>query len=239
VVDLGSIRSDEIVINEVVIDGPEVTLEFSGTKTNWGTLLEGLQKGAEQEQEQPESGAGKAVRIDRILFTNGKVHVAGIPALGTASVPLPKLEITHSAEEKAERRTVRQVALDTVTHLYAGIAGAAKGIVPAEQLKMLAGEAGELLKGAGAAVKDAAGLAAGAAGAAAKEAGELGGAAAGRAGEAAGKAAGAVGGAASSAGEAVGGAAETVGGAAKGAAGKASGLVKGVFGGGDDDGDDG
>lgn len=227
VVQLGSLRSDEIVVEEVVIDGPQITLEFSGVSTNWGTLLKELQKGAEPEAEAQPEAAGKTVRIDRITLTNGTVRVAGIPVAGSATVPLPTLEITGLGAKKAERRSVRQVGADTVTALYAAVVGAVGDIVPAEQLKMLAGEAGELLKGAGAAARQAAGLAVGAAGDAAAAVGGAAKAAGGTAADAAGAAADAVGAAAGAAGDAAG----AVGGAAKETAGKAAGLVRGVFGG--------
>jgi uncharacterized protein involved in outer membrane biogenesis len=73
-----SFLSDEIVINEVVIDGPEITLELSKGKANWTVLLEHLDRKASEKTEE-EPGEKKKMRIDHITFKNGKIHLAGIP----------------------------------------------------------------------------------------------------------------------------------------------------------------
>jgi uncharacterized protein involved in outer membrane biogenesis len=220
-VKLGSITSDEIVVNEIVIDGADVTLEFSGRKTNWGTVMAGL-KGEPKEAAAPaeEKAGGKKVTIGRILFTNGKVSIAGVPLAGKASVPLPRLELTDVGKPKDEPAgptDVRTVLRNTIGALYVAVVKAAGDLLPAEQLRAVADEAAGVLGEAGAAAVATAVKTAGAAGAAVKGA------------------AAAAGGAATGAAEAVGesarGAASAAGEAAAGAAGKAKGILKGVMGG--------
>jgi uncharacterized protein involved in outer membrane biogenesis len=219
-VKLGSIRSDEIVVNEIVIDGADVTLEFSGRRTNWGTLMAGLESEAKEAPAPAEEKAGgKKVTIGRILFTNGKVSIAGIPLAGKASVPLPRLELTDvgkGKDEPAGPTDIRKALRDTISALYVAVVKAAGDLLPAEQLRAVADEAVGVLGEAGAAAVSNAVKAAGAAGQAARDtAAAAGGAAKG--------AAGAARGAAGAAGEAAAGAAE-----------KAKGVLKGVLGGGED-----
>ncbi len=167
-VDLGSLRSKEMVVHEVVIDGAEVTLEFSGTKTNWGALMKHLE--SEPAEEEQKRKSERKLRISRIVFSNGSVNVRGIPLTSSATLGLPDLEITEFGTGEGTASTVVGVLAGVVRQLYCSVLGAAKGLIPAEQmqeiageLKSLAGEAGGALKEASSAVE---GLGKGAAGAA-------------------------------------------------------------------------
>lgn len=148
-VDLGSLRSDEIVVHEVVVDGAEITLEFAGGKTNWGALMDRLEREPAPEEE-PEV-AKKKVRIERMVFTNGKVHVAGIPLAGTATVPLPSLELKDLGSGGGKAASVRNVLADLIGELHNAILTAASDVVPAEELRKLGEDVTGLLGGAGAA----------------------------------------------------------------------------------------
>jgi len=54
-VDIGSVRKDELVVHEVVIDGPKITLEFAGGTTNWGTVLAALESPPKDEEAKQKS----------------------------------------------------------------------------------------------------------------------------------------------------------------------------------------
>jgi hypothetical protein len=166
-VEIGSLTGDEIVVHEVVIDGPEITLEFSGGKSNWGTVLDNLEsEPAEEEKEMSQ----KKIRVDLIRFANAKIRVAGIPLAGTATVPLPTLVITEFRTADSGGATVRNVLADVIRSLYGSILGTVKGIVPAEELQKLGAGALSLVGDAGGLVKDAGSGLGGAAGGAAKDA---------------------------------------------------------------------
>ncbi len=160
-VDIGSLRGDEIVVHEVVIDGPKITLEFAGGTTNWGTVLNRLE--GEPKEEEAKQKSQKKIRVERILFSNGKIRIAGIPLAGSATVPLPTLEITDLAPADGTPQTVGNVLADVIRSLYKAILTAAKDVVPTEQIEKLgkevwsaAGDAGAAAKEAGAAVGEAA-----------------------------------------------------------------------------------
>jgi hypothetical protein len=150
-VQISSLRRDEIVVREVVIDGPEITLEFADGKTNWGVLLEHLKR----EPTEEEKRAAKKLRVDRIAFSNGKIKVAGIPLAGAAGIPLPDLEITGLRTADGKAATVRNVLADVIASLYGSVLGAVKGVVPAEELEKLGAELASLAGEAGAAAEQA------------------------------------------------------------------------------------
>ena len=159
--DVWSLTSGEIVVREVVIDGPEITLEFAGGKTNWGTLLARLKSAPTGEEEKEKSE--KTIRVDRIVFSNGKIRVAGVPMVGSATVPLPDVEVTDLRSADGTGTTVRNVLADVISSLYKGMLGAVKGVVPVEELERLGkelqealGEPGVILEKTGAAVDEAA-----------------------------------------------------------------------------------
>ncbi|MBO7741409.1 MAG: AsmA family protein, partial [Victivallales bacterium] len=71
-VDLGSLLSDTIIVDEIRIDAPQVAYEVGWGKTNVGAILDALQGDAPKEEKKPEvkqeekaeeSGAGKKVCI--------------------------------------------------------------------------------------------------------------------------------------------------------------------------------
>jgi len=135
-VDIGSLRSDEIVVHEVVIDGPEVTLEFGNGTTNWGTVMSRLEREPAPEEKAKESR--KKIRIDRIVFSNGKVRIAGIPLVSSAAVPLPNLELTDiGTGGGGGSGSVRETIAEVVGKLYKAILAAAGDVVPTEQLQKL------------------------------------------------------------------------------------------------------
>jgi len=152
-VDLGSLRSEEMVVHEVVIDGAEFTLEFSGTKTNWGALMAQLEKEPTEEQEKRKSE--RKLRIGRVAFTNGSVSVKGIRVPVSTTFRLPDLEITELGTGDGTAATVRGVLADVIGQLYVAMLGAAEGVVPTEELRKVAGELGSLAEQAGGTLKEA------------------------------------------------------------------------------------
>jgi len=138
-----SFLSDELVVHEVEIDAPEMTLEVEGTRTNWGALIAQLEKEEEEAAEAPAEEAPKAqkkIRVGVIRFTNGKVKITGVPLAGSEGIPLPSLEVTDfgTADAPAVTRS-----------LYKAILQAADKIIPADQLKQLGAGLGTAVKDLG------------------------------------------------------------------------------------------
>ncbi len=93
-----SLLSDKIVINEIIIDGPEFILEtgLGLQKSNIGVIMENIEAftgGSESDEEA--SSSSKSVQIDLLRITGGKVKISN-KLLGGQSltVPLPDIELT-------------------------------------------------------------------------------------------------------------------------------------------------
>ena len=147
---LGSVTSDQIIIEEIVIDGAEVmyetsALSFQGMpassnlehlKMNIDELV-GPPKGEEpKEDEKP----GKKIWIKKFIFKNAKMHIKST-ALGGAGVPLPipDIEIDDIGKE-SEGKSIGE----TVASIY-------DKLLP--ELLNVVGRAGALIKdGVGGAV---------------------------------------------------------------------------------------
>lgn len=98
-----SVLSDKIVINEIIIDGPEFILEtgLGIQKSNIGVILENIQAFVgTSEEEAGESSSSKSVQIDLLRITGGKVKLSN-KLLGGQSlmIPLPNIELTDIGSE--------------------------------------------------------------------------------------------------------------------------------------------
>lgn len=79
----GSLFSDTVIVDEILIDGMEVTLEQQGIKNNLGEVLDVIKKQTAAAGGAPQSGnsdpSGKKLKIGIIKCTNTKVTVkAGV-----------------------------------------------------------------------------------------------------------------------------------------------------------------
>ncbi len=153
-VDVLSLRTDEIVVHEVIIDGPEIILEFAGARTNWGVLLKRLkeetsEEGVEEKEATEQKAARKRIRVDRIVFKNGKISIAGIPLVGTLGVPLPQVEIRDLGTREGGGLTAKQVLVAVVAGLYRSILGVARVVLAAAGPEAMGDALGSMLKEAG------------------------------------------------------------------------------------------
>ena len=133
-VDLKSLRSDRVLIREVRIDGPEVTLEGSLSGNN----LTRIQKNVESfipVSSQPQKQQ-KELKVEVGLFkvTNGKVHLS-LAALGGRglTIALPDIEL-RDIGRKSNGVTVGEAAQQMLGAMTGAATKAAAG-------------SGELLKG--------------------------------------------------------------------------------------------
>ncbi len=150
-VDLWSLRTDEVIVKEVVVDGLEVTFELLEGKTNWGVLMERLR---EEPTEQEQREVRKKLSIDRLVFKNGKVRVTGVSLEEDVDVPLPNLELTNLSTADGRGKSVRQTLKAVIAALYGSTLNSLEGVLPAEQLKKPLAEAEALLKEAGGMMDD-------------------------------------------------------------------------------------
>jgi len=118
--DTFSVLRDEIVIEDVLIDGPHITLEFGkGGATNWQTVLARL----EGEPKEEEKG-GKKIRIDHLVISNAKISLAGLPLGIPVNIPLPTLELSDIKSADGGGVTARKALTQIVGKLWGSIAAA-------------------------------------------------------------------------------------------------------------------
>jgi hypothetical protein len=127
----GSVFSDRILINEIMIDGPEIQYEVSLAGTNIGKLQEGLTrpetapKTDEPEPQPQDDKPAKTVQISRFVIRNAKLRLAAsLTGDSSAVLPLPTIELHDIGKEK-EGATWTEVTHQVLNAL----AGAAKGVV--------------------------------------------------------------------------------------------------------------
>jgi len=145
-VEIGSLFGDEIRVHDVVIDGPEITLEFGKGGTNWGTLLDKLKgEPAKEEKEKEKEKPGKRIAIDRISLTNAKIRLAGLLGGEGISVPLPTLEIKDLKTGDGKGMEPREALAKAISDLLKSMLDAVKAALSSEQLKGVADQLGPVL----------------------------------------------------------------------------------------------
>jgi len=111
---------NEIHIREIILEGPEFTYELVGKKSNIGTLLERLDRGEEDDEDEAEKeGEPPKLKVDLIRITDATVRAV---LLGeTVSIKLGSLELRNLASADGNgipaRQVVREVLLNVLTDI--------------------------------------------------------------------------------------------------------------------------
>ncbi len=139
-VDVLSVFSDKIIIEEVYIDGPEVIYEAGLRSSNIGEILDNVEEfaGPPKEGEAPEEGEkreAKKIQINHFVFKNGKLALSAKVLRGQKlSVPLPDVELHNIGSESGGKR-VGEVAREIFVPLTRQIVNAAQeGVAQAKEL---------------------------------------------------------------------------------------------------------
>ncbi len=132
-VNLKSILSDTIIIENVEIEKPEITYELlSITQNNVSQLLENIKKNttsadskteetpapAENKAEQTEVKNGKKVVVNKLTVSGGNINLAASLAgrAASTSVPLPTIEMKDIGKEKNKNGAGITDTLSTILH---------------------------------------------------------------------------------------------------------------------------
>ena len=163
-IDMGSLSSDKIIIQTILVDGMEVSLETKMTETNIGVIKGNIDKATkgdttEESEKEPlpdnqAKGKSKKIEIDDFQFINSHVTLAAqiMDSGAGGTIPIPDIKMTGIGAGSSGA-TVSEVSADVINELYAAIIKAAKGFT-ANTFKDGAGKSVEKLKeGAGAMIK--------------------------------------------------------------------------------------
>lgn len=100
-IDTGTVFSDTIIIDEIIINKPEISYEKKLTTSNLKELLKNIEaftgpSTASDPDPAPEAGAKKQVVIRKLLIEEGTIYVGAL-GLGQ-TVPLPRIEMYDIGE---------------------------------------------------------------------------------------------------------------------------------------------
>lgn len=153
--DVGSVTSDKIHINEIVIDSPNIIYEGSIGKSNINRILENVkaftgdgeegEEGGEDEKHEPTTESqGKKLQIDYFIIQNASISVStGILQGKKLTIPLPTLKLKDIGKERdADISDVIERVLKAIN----------EAVIPAVQKEVFNIEEG--LKGTGGTVKE-------------------------------------------------------------------------------------
>lgn len=117
-VDITTIQSDPVVINELVIDGPRIIYEFGGGSSNLDTIKNNVQSqsGGSGSSESASASNSPKIVIENLYLRNGSVGVVAPVLDKKLEVPLPTVHLTDIGKEGngATPAEVAQKILDSV-----------------------------------------------------------------------------------------------------------------------------
>ena len=123
-VNMGSLMSDVIEIDQVLIDAPEITYEVGLGNSNLNTILENVNSSLpasdeeKKEEKEEKKEGGKKVVINLVKVTNGKIGVSAKIAGGMeAPIILPDIEIKDLGKKEGGISMVQAAAITLKTTL--------------------------------------------------------------------------------------------------------------------------
>ena len=123
-VKMGSLLSDVIEIDQVLIDAPEITYEVGLGNSNLNTILENVNSALpssdeeKKEEKEEKKEGGKKVVINLVKVTNGRIGVSAKIAGGMeAPIVLPDIEIKDLGKKEGGISMVQAAAVTLKTTL--------------------------------------------------------------------------------------------------------------------------
>lgn len=152
-VDTETVMSDVIHIREIVIEGPDIIYELTGTASNLQAIQKnvsqaagsGGNQGAAETTTPTEEQAGKKVVIDNLYIRNAKAALSS-DMIGSKVVPLPlpDLHLTDIGK-KSNGATMAEASKQVMDAITRAVTNAAGKI----DLKSLSEDAQKMMEGAG------------------------------------------------------------------------------------------
>jgi len=161
-VKIGSVLSDTIVVNEINIQGPEITLEGTLSGNNLSKILDNLNSSSPPDDSKSKTAApadkkaGKKIVIKDFVLENGKINLSVSSFMGGKSmtIPLPTLHLQNIGEQgngvtaaQAMQQIMKPLLASVVKSAEEAIASGVKGLQDIG--KGGVGQATNLLNGVG------------------------------------------------------------------------------------------
>lgn len=146
-VKLSSLLGEEVVVHEIELASPEITLEQKGLQTNIFVVLKGMDSGKAVEEEKPKEtkaeGKGKTFRIERIRISDPKVRVSLAGKIMPAA-SLPTIEMTNVTNADGTPLMAGDVFRQVLVAVADACLKDGKGILPDELLGQMSQELASL-----------------------------------------------------------------------------------------------
>lgn len=124
---------DEVVIDEITLEGIDIALERADGKTNYGTLLDHLKhvspeaKEAKGEQEK----AGKTFVIKKLVLRDIRATIDLVPPLPSQSVTLSGIEL-HDVGTGGDGLEMAELFARVITEVLSQVVASAGNLIPAD-----------------------------------------------------------------------------------------------------------
>jgi hypothetical protein len=142
-VDVRSLMSDTVKINQITLDGAEVVLEQKGLRNNIQDVVKAIPKGPEDEA----AAEGKKLHIDELVISNTTVKVKLLPVPGRMdTIPLKLATIRMTNLGSDNKLNTAGLIGKILSAIARGIAEQGAGILPDDMIKGLSGGLGETLQ---------------------------------------------------------------------------------------------
>ena len=160
-IDVSSLFSGKIIIDEIYIDAPEITYEKSGKGDNIKAILNNIndfagQSGdkAPKESKDTSEKGGQKIQINNFILKNGKVHMSLTALKGEKlSLPLTDIHLKDIGKEKegaSVADAVKEIFAALDNNIAGTVAGSAKAIAETAEkaAEKTVGKAKETVEGA-------------------------------------------------------------------------------------------
>lgn len=150
--DLGSLTSDTIVIDEILIASPVITVEINQNGTNLGALMDRLGKAEEPSTPTEPKEGGKKMKIGKLVIEAAEVNlVQSLLLKKPATLTLPTLTMENVGEDVSMAELIEKVLGLIMTAVSEAqvdgqLKGLLKGKIPGDLKKQLDGAVGDLTK---------------------------------------------------------------------------------------------
>ena len=132
-IDLKTLLSNKIVIEEIIVEGPEFAYEMSLNGSNLSKILENLKAGKRDEEkgsdgEDEEKRSGKKIQINLFRMTDAKVRLQSDKVV----LPMPDIELKDIGKENdgvSPKEAVNKILSEirsTIVNVASNIGGAVK-----------------------------------------------------------------------------------------------------------------
>ncbi|MFN0009752.1 MAG: hypothetical protein ACKVXR_17805 [Planctomycetota bacterium] len=155
-----TILSERIEMDQLVLDGVDVSLERTSSGTNYGVILDHLEKLSPptQGEEKAPDGAGKRLTIRKIEIRNvhAGLHLSGVPlSSGSAELTIPSVVIENFRSDGETKEIIAQLTRTLLKAILEQVLVEGKNLLPADLLKDLGRNLGSLGGSIEGGVKDA------------------------------------------------------------------------------------